>query len=165
MRRVGRRSAASGRADAFPRAIRRGDSRRDRFDRGAAHLHLEPARQRPSWLQRPARPWIRGKTPRRARRSGRARRNRQPDDQGRLDVRVLLESARVDQGHDRRALDPNRRSLLPGRGRVLLVLRAFGRHAQGRRHLGQPRGAGAHAARAPGRPRLRASWDGPTRTG
>ena len=58
---------------------------------------------------------------------------------------VLLEPAREDQGRAVRGLDPHRRQVLRGRGRLLLVLRARGRHAQGGRHLGLAGGGGEHA--------------------
>src|SRR5262249_46507199 len=35
-----------------------------------------------------------------------------------------------------RPVDPDRRQVLPGRGRLLLVLRTLRRHAEGGRHLG-----------------------------
>ena len=41
-------------------------------------------------------------------------------------------------------LDPDRRQVLPGRGRLLLVLRPRRRHAQGRRHLGLAGRGGEH---------------------
>ena len=91
----------------------------------------------------------------RAWRAGGTRRHRQPADQRRLDLCLVLEPARADEGDDRGALDSNRRPLLSGRRRVLLVCRPIRRHAEGRRHLGQPRRARAHAARALRRPGVR----------
>jgi len=68
---------------------------------------------------------------RRRRRAARAAgRDRQPAGQGRLDDGRVLEQAREDQGDPPRRLDPDRRQVLPGRGRRLLVRGPRGRHAQ-----------------------------------
>ncbi len=66
-----------------------------------------------------------------------ARRNRQPLDPRRFDLRGLLESAREDEEHDRGSLDSHRRQIHAGRGRVLLVRGPQRRHAQGRRFVGE----------------------------
>ena len=55
--------------------------------------------------------------------AGRARRDREPAREGRLDHGLLLEPAREDQEHPLRPVDQHRRQVLRGRGRLLLVLR------------------------------------------
>ena len=99
----------------FATSLRRRDPRRHRLDRSPAHLHLQPA-----WrASGPGRAGASCPATRRGsstRTTARARgRDRQPAGQGRLDVRLLLEPARADQGHDCRPLDPDRRQVLAGR--------------------------------------------------
>ncbi len=60
-----------------------------------------------------------------------------------------------DQEHDRRALDPHRRQIHAGRGRLLLVRGPRRRHAQGRRAVGEPGRSGERARRARRRARMR----------
>ena len=54
------------------------------------------------------------------------------------------------QGDALRPLDPDGRQVLPGRRRLLLVLRARRRHAEGRRDLGLAGRGREHAGRPPG---------------
>ena len=79
------------------------------------------------------------------------RRDRRAADSGGLDLRVLLEPARKDQGDNRRALDSYRRSLPAGRGRLFLVCRSVRRHAESGRPVGQPGRARTDARRTPRR--------------
>ena len=76
-------------------------------------------------------------------------RDREPPGPRRLHDGLLLEPARADQGSLFGSVDPDRRQVPPGRGRLLLVRRPRRRHAEGRRHLGlADRGRGhAHPAR------------------
>ena len=133
----------------WQRALRRGDRRRHRHD-GDLHIFLSnrPGAVRPGRRDCPS-----PATRRDRRRRGPPvppRRDRQPPRPGRLHDGLLLEQARQDQGHPLRRVDPHRRQVPPGRGRLLLVRRPRRRHAQGRRHLGlADRGRGdADAARA-----------------
>ena len=73
--RLGRRSAPAGDLRAIQAAVRRRHPRRHRVDRGAAHVHLEPARPDPSGLERRRRAaaTTRGSSTMPACRSGRAR--------------------------------------------------------------------------------------------
>ena len=73
-------------------------------------------------------------------------RDRQSVDCGRFGLRRLLEPARENQEHLRRRMDPHRRQIHAGRGRVLLVRGPSRRHAEGRRPVGQP-GRGRERAR------------------
>ena len=121
--RVGRRGAAGGDLQALARALRRRDPRRHRHDRDPAHLPLEPAGAGAAGLDGPRGAGLRGAHRGRRGAAGAAGRDRQPARQGRLDHGVLLEPAREDQGDALRRVDPHRRQVLPGRGRLLLVLR------------------------------------------
>ena len=121
---VGRRGAAGGALRSLQAALRRRHPRRHRLDRNAAHVHLEPARRDPARLERPARARLRGAAADRRRRPRAARRHRQPLDPRRLGLRRLLEPAREDEEHDRRPLDPHRRQVHAGRGRLLTGTRA-----------------------------------------
>ena len=99
---LGRRGPAAGALRTLQAALRHRHPRRHRLHRGAAHVHLEPARRDPPRLERAAGARLRRAHRERRRRAGGGRRDRQPLDQRRLDLRVLLESAREDQGHDPR---------------------------------------------------------------
>ena len=156
-RRLGRRSAAGRAVRALQGAVRRRHHRRHRLDRSAAHVHLEPARRDPARFERPAGARLRGAPARRERPADAARRDRQPVDLRRFGLRRVLEPAREDQGHDRRALDPHRRQVHAGRRRLLLVRGPGRRHAQGRRPVGQP-GRGRERARRAHRRCSSAAW-------
>ncbi len=75
------------------------DHRRHRVDRGAPHVHLEPAWSEPSRHERRRRQRIRRAHSRRCGRSGGGGGDWQPVDQRRFDQCVLLESAREVEGH------------------------------------------------------------------
>ena len=90
---------------------------------------------------------------------GRARRDREPARQGRLDHGLLLEPAREDQEHPLRPVDQHRGQVLRGRGRLLLVLRPGRRHAEGGRHLGLAHRGREHADEPSRRPRGRGGRD------
>jgi benzoate-CoA ligase len=102
---VSARGAAARVVRAVPPTLRRGDPRRHRLHRDAAHLPVEPRRPRATGVERPAGLRLRGADRGRRVPARGARRGGQPPDQGRLDLRVLLEPAREDEGHHRGALD------------------------------------------------------------
>ena len=77
-------------------------------------------------------------------------RDRQPVDQRRFDVRVLLEPAREVEGHVPRRVAAHRRQVLTGRDGYLLLRGPIRRHAEGRRAVGQPGRGRERAHRAPG---------------
>src|SRR5579872_6046932 len=61
---------------------------------------------------------------------------------------AILEQARAHKGDYPWLVDSDRRQVLPGRGRLLLVWRALGRYAQGQRPVGFPGGGGGGAGGA-----------------
>src|SRR3989441_1239881 len=158
--RVGGRGAARRDLQALARALRCGDHRRDRYDRDLPCLHLEPSRPGASRLLGAPRAGLRARHRGRRGAPRGAGRDRQPPCQGRLHDGVLLEQAREDQRDSLRRVDPDGRQVLPGQGRLLLVLRPLGRHAESRRDLGLA-GRGRGDARAPsGRARGRGGRQG-----
>ena len=84
----------------------------------------------------------------------------QSADQGRLDLRVLLEPAREDQADDPGRVDSHRRQVPLRRRRLLLVRRPYRRHAEGWRHLGEPGGDRKRADRSRGGAGMRGNRPG-----
>ncbi len=105
---------------------------------GHIFLSNRPGAVRPGSSGLPG-PRLRVRHRRRRGPAGGAGRDRKPAGPGRLDHGLLLEPARQDEGHPPRSVDPDRRQVPPGRGRLLLVRRPRRRHAQGRGHLGLAR--------------------------
>src|SRR4029434_3603425 len=66
-----------------------------------------------------------------------------------LELRVLPGRARENQGDERRSLDSNRRQVLPGPRRLLLVRGPFRRHDESGRHLGESHRGRERAYRTP----------------
>ena len=135
----------------FREALRRDDPRRHRLDRDLPHLHLQPARRHPARLV--------------AASSSPATRRKivDDDDQPVPPARSATCWSSGDstcaaywnkhektkdtiEGHWIRTGD----KYYAGRRRLLLVRRPRRRHAQGRRHLGQPGRSRKRAGRAPG---------------
>ena len=148
-RRVGRRGAAAGAVPPVSGSLRRSRSSTASARPRVLHIFIsnQPGRVRPGSSGVP----VPGYEARLVDENGRPVRRGELGDlivQRRLDVCALLESARADEGHDRRALDPDRRQVPAGRGRLLLVRRTLRRHAEGRRHLGQSGGSRTPPARA-----------------
>ena len=146
--RVGGGGAARGALPPLARALRRRDPRRHRHHRDPAHLPVEP-------------PGAGAARARRACRCPATRRSSwtttgRPVPAGEIgNLRVKGDSimAYYWNQHEKtkddalRPLDPDRRQVLPGRGRLLLVLRPRRRHAEGRRHLGVAGRGREHADR------------------
>ena len=112
-------------------------ARRHRHHGDPAHLPLESAGAGPARARRACRcPATRPSSSTTTGARWPAGRDRQPAGQGRLDMAYYWNQHEKTQAGAVRALDPDRRQVLPGRRRLLLVLRPRRRHAEGRRHLG-----------------------------
>ena len=165
LRRLGRRVAAAGDLRTLSRAVRRRDPRRHRIDGGPAHLHLQsprrgpnrdraarscPATRRDSWTRLAAQ-FPRGEIG-------------SPDDPRRLDLRLLLEQARADEGHDRRPLDSHRRPVLRRRAGLLFGSPAVRTTCSRSAVSGSARPSSRTRCSSTRRCRRAASWGSPTPT-
>src|SRR5271166_4428538 len=123
---------------------------RHRFDRDAAHLHLEPPGQGALRRDRLAGPRLRDRTEGRGRPPGERRRARRPLYPRALGGAHVLGESGEDPRDLPGRLDQERRQVYPQRRRQLYLRRAHRRHAEGERRLGEPVRGRGDARPAPG---------------
>ena len=149
-----RRSAAGRDRRALQAPFRRRHRRRHRLDRDAAHLHLQPAGQGALWHDRLAGAGLRHRTPRRGWAA------RLPDGEpGDLYIHgpsaALMywgNRAKTRETFEGRWTKSGDKYIRNADG-TLHLRRPLGRHAEGRRHLGEPVRGRGDARAAPVRPR------------